>query len=95
MKPSIIQWHDAHGSCEWAEKDEVDKYSKERTIVTELGWIVAEDDDVLVMTSQIASDSGYGNRTRVPKDMIISRKQLNIKMPDNAKVTKRRNRAKD
>ena len=68
-----ITWHDAHSTCLWKDKDEFDIYKKERMIITEIGWIVHEDKDIIILCSQVAGDTDLGNMTRIPKGMILSR----------------------
>ena len=72
-----IEWHDAQSFCSWQDTDEFKKVTEGRTITTEIGWIVHEDKEVIVICSQINNTSDFGNMTRIPKGMILSRKKIN------------------
>lgn len=71
-----IQWVDAHSDNAWATKQEIDEYCKGKTVIHEVGWILSETKDSIVIASQIVDDGDIGNRTRIPKVWLTKREKL-------------------
>lgn len=71
-----IEWYDAASDDSWCSVQELKKYATERMVITEVGFVVYEDKEVIVISNQITCDWSIGNRTRVPKGWIKSRKKI-------------------
>ena len=76
-----IEWIDAESDVSWENMEEVRKWSVKDFIATEVGWIIIENKKFVVITSQIGSDGTIGNRTKIPKKWIISRRKLKLEKP--------------
>ena len=72
----LIEWYDAESEVSWGDPKEVLEWCKKSFIATEVGFIFYEDKNFIVMVSQIGSDGTIGNRTRIPKPWIKSRKKI-------------------
>lgn len=72
----LIEWYDAESEVSWCDEDELMKFAKKDFISTEVGFVVYETKDRIVMVSQIGNDGTMGNRTRIPKPWIKSRRKL-------------------
>ena len=72
----LIEWYDAESEVSWADPKDVKEWSKKHFTATEVGFVFYEDNDFIVMVSQIGSDGTIGNRTRIPKPWLKSRKQV-------------------
>ena len=70
----FIEWYDASAKADWADMTDVMEWSKEDFIVREVGWIIYESKNWIIISSQLADDNFVGNRTKIPKKWIISRK---------------------
>jgi len=74
-----LEWLDSYGPPEsaWIARDE----AKERTvrfIATSVGFVMAENDDYVVVGSHLTSDHAAGILS-IPKRAIIKRKTLSLK----------------
>lgn len=75
-----IHWEDIVGSCEWCGLDDLPKLA----YVVHRGWIVYEDDKVVVLSSSYIhpEDGGYvetvGDSCTIPINNIVSRRVLNV-----------------
>ena len=72
----LITWEDPHSDCEWANCEQIEKFLKERAIVTEVGWIVDDNKEGIVISNQFSSDGDFGNKTKILKKLILSKKKL-------------------
>lgn len=70
----IVEWIDAQSECEWAVS--IDDFNKSDLVITDVGFIVYEDRKSVVICSQISSDGDFGNRTKIPKPWIKSRRRI-------------------
>ena len=75
----IVEWYDAQADCTWAEEEDIDKWMKEDFLALEVGWVIRETKKMIILTSSIGNDGSIGNRTKIPKPWIKSRKFLRIK----------------
>ena len=86
----LITWEDPHSDCAWADVEQIDKFLKEKAIVTEVGWIVSDNKDAIVISNQFSSDGDFGNKTKVLKKLIKTKKRLkffvNIKKNEKGKL---------
>lgn len=78
-KLEIIEWYDAQADCSWAEEEDIDKWMKEDFIAIEVGWVIRETKNMLIITNCIGNDGSIGNRTKIPKVWIKSRKKLDVR----------------
>ena len=82
----FIEWHDAHASAGWHLPEEVDKFiDHERCICQEVGWLLSETKNEIVMASRTLKwtkeGSGipeWGLLQKIPKAWI--RKKLLIRI---------------
>jgi hypothetical protein len=72
----MIEWYDAESEVTWEDPKAVAEWSKKDFIATEVGFLIHEDKNHIVLTSQIGSDGTIGNRTRIPKPWLKSRKKI-------------------
>lgn len=72
----LIEWYDAESDVSWADPKDALEWSKKEFTATEVGFVFYEDKEKIVMTSQIGSDGTIGNRTRIPKPWLKSRKKI-------------------
>jgi len=77
----LIEWYDAESEVSWAEKKEALEWSKKEFVATEVGFVFYEDKNFIVMVSQIGSDGTIGNRTRIPKPWLKSRRKIKADEP--------------
>jgi len=74
----LIEWYDAEADCSWAEEKDIDKWMKEDFLAIEVGWVIRETKDIICMCSSIGNDGTIGNRTKIPKPWIKSRKEIGL-----------------
>ena len=73
----LIEWCDAEADCTWSDmKDVVEWGKKGAFICREVGWIIEDNDDMILLTSQLGDENLIGNRSKIPKPWIMSRKTL-------------------
>lgn len=83
-----IEWYDFESDVSWCDKDDAIRFAKGDFLVTEVGFVYYEDKDKLMIVSQIANDGTVGNRTRVYKALIKSRRKLTYgRKRDNGAVS--------
>ena len=75
----MIEWYDAESEVTWATEAEMDEWCKQLSMATEVGWVYEEDKDIIVLVTSFFGDGTFGNRTKIPKGMIKSRKRLCLK----------------
>lgn len=73
----FVEWHDAHTHSGWHSDQDVEAFIKEeKCIIQEVGWIVAENKDEIVMSSSRAKFSEsqdvseWGTLQKIPKAWI-------------------------
>jgi hypothetical protein len=75
----LVEWADAESHDDWQESEDVGKWIKEKNFICrEVGWVLEDNKDMLVLTSQIGDGDLIGNRTKIPKPWIRSKKVLKI-----------------
>ena len=58
----LVEWHDAHSASGWFSKKEVDDFiKKERCICINIGWIIHESKDEIVMACRTMKYSEDGD----------------------------------
>lgn len=75
----VIEWADAQSDCEWETVDRVITWSEKDCMIFEIGWLICEAKEYLVICSQIGEDGDLGNRTKIPKQWIRSQKEIGRK----------------
>ena len=73
-----VEWADAQSDCEWGSLEKVKKWVEKDCIILEIGWLVFENKEYIVITNQIGQEDGeFGNRTKIPKAWVRKRRRLN------------------
>lgn len=65
-----IEWKDAQSDSEWTSVEKIQKWATEDCIIFEIGWVIYENEDYLIISNQIGEDGDLGNRTKIPKTWI-------------------------
>lgn len=76
-KVYFVEWHDAHSHAGWHNDEDVENFiNEQRCIIQEVGWIVAENKDEIVMSSSRSKFSEstdtceWGALQKIPKAWI-------------------------
>ena len=77
----MVEWIDAEADCSWSDMRDVVDWSKKVFICREVGWVIEDNKDMLILTSQLGDENLIGNRTKIPKPWIISKRVLSWTMP--------------
>jgi len=73
----IVEWIDAEADCTWSDMKDVDLWSKKLFKCREVGWVLEDNKEMLVLTSQLGDENLIGNRSKIPKPWLLSKKKLN------------------
>ena len=71
-----ITWMDAEGSDGWHRTGQ-EKY--EVCILNSVGFVVHEDDVLLVIAETVSKDGMHTNRSKIPKVCILERHKIKLK----------------
>lgn len=75
-----IEWCDAasYGNGTWQDVDELKAWARgeDSWLVREVGFVVEETDDYILMVSQISDNGKVGNAMKIPKGWIRKRVEL-------------------
>ena len=71
-----IYWIDAHRKDGWWNQKEINEWELNAGNVKQLGYVLKEDKEWLVIASAIGEDKTYLCTHRIPKGMIIKRRNL-------------------
>jgi len=82
FKFTFLQWVDATSSSDWETNKEVADWMLEDKLITDLGWVIAENDEYVVISNQFADDGDWGNKTKIPKGWIRVRKDATLGIED-------------
>ena len=77
----LIEWCDAEADCSWSDMKDVIDWSKKVFTCREVGWVIEDNKDMIVLTSQLGDENLIGNRTKIPKPWIKSKQVLKWKKP--------------
>lgn len=76
----LIEWQDAHSHDGWLNDREIENFiNNEKAIVRNVGWILSENKDEIVISSEHMKDAGkynfceWGNLQKIPKTWIRKR----------------------
>lgn len=72
----LIEWYDAESETAWESPSVVKKWGRKSYLVIEVGFIVAETKEHIIIANQISANGDIGNRTRIPKPWFKSRRKL-------------------
>jgi len=72
----LIEWCDVESEATWADEKTMTDWIKALPVATEVGWVYKETKEMLVMVSQMFPDGTIGNRTKIPKSLVKSRKKI-------------------
>ena len=75
----LIIWEDAFSETTWGNIENIKEWAQCGYAICEVGWVIFEDNDNIVLCSQLADDGDIGNRTRIHKKWVKSRKKINLK----------------
>ena len=70
----IVEWIDIASDASWV--SEKDAQKMECVTCIEVGWMIHEDKKQIVLSSQF-NDSDCGNRTVIPRGVILDIKRIN------------------
>lgn len=68
-----VRWQDAHGSMAWVHPSDVDRSLAD---VRTLGWLLYEDDDVVVVAQDTAKDGSVCGVSVIPRVNVVKVKRL-------------------
>ena len=74
----LIEWVDAESDVTWEDHDRIAEWGKKECLVTEIGFVIYEDENQIVITNQLTSDKQRGNRTKIPKALIKKRQKIKV-----------------
>jgi len=77
----IVEWIDAEAECTWADMRDVVEWSEKLWKCKEVGWVIEDTKDMLVLTSQLGDENLIGNRSKIPKPWIISKEVISWTKP--------------
>lgn len=72
----LVEWVDAEADCTWADMKDVVEWSSKVFTCREVGWVIEDNKDMLVLTSQLGDENLVGNRSKIPKPWIKSKRVL-------------------
>jgi hypothetical protein len=75
----IVEWIDAEADCTWGDMKEVVEWSKKTFHCREVGWVIEDSKEMLVLTSQLGDENLVGNRSKIPQPWIVSKKKISEK----------------
>ena len=75
----MVEWYDAESEADWVAQNDMDSWCEGMSMATDVGWIYEENNETLIIVSSFFGDGTFGNRTKIPKGMIKSRKRLCIR----------------
>lgn len=75
MKAELITWEDAGGEQDggWQDPDDVDTTN---SVIQSIGWVIKETEKNVTLSMDLSDDGQTHTRSRIPKGMIIARKEL-------------------
>ena len=81
----LIEWIDAEAECSWLDMKDVKEWGSKVFKCREVGWVLEDNKDMLVLTSQLGDGNLIGNRTKIPKPWLLSKKVLSWTKPKSKK----------
>lgn len=75
QKLELVRWADAFGSGEWTDVDEAIE-DHGRWVCHSVGFVIAEDDNGIVLAATLSAEDRACNWLRIPRGMIQYRTQL-------------------
>jgi hypothetical protein len=85
----LIIWVDAEAACDWKDMSDVAEWKDKQFTCKEVGWIIDEDENNIILTSQLGDENLIGNRSKIPKSWILGKKALKWTKPTLKKRRKR------
>lgn len=76
---AIVKWRDACSSVIWEECKDIKEWSDDDMLVQECGWIIENNRRHLTICSQFTQDGSFGNKTKIPKSLLVEYTELEIK----------------
>lgn len=75
MKLIYIEWEDVESQVEWLTREELGEWISKKVIVKEVGWMVKETKDTIIIANQIEGEDA-GMVSKIPKTHIRKIKDL-------------------
>ena len=73
----LIKWIDAESDSDWEGLSRVSTWADEHFVVQEVGWIICETKNYIVVCSQVTvKDDNFGNKTKIPRKWITYKQEL-------------------
>ncbi len=80
-KHYLIRWVDAESWSNWHSDEEViDRIKSEFHWVDMAGWILYEDEKMIVLSTKQSSGGFWSNVYKIPKGWVLKRKQVREKL---------------
>lgn len=81
-----VEWIDAESDPEWGDAKSIEEWAEKECVIYDIGWMIARTKKYIVITNQFTHDSGFGNRTKIPRAWIKTIKKITLKVVRNLKV---------
>lgn len=81
----LVEWIDAEAECSWADIKDALEWGKKLFKCREVGWVLEDTKDMLILTSQLGDENLIGNRSKIPKPWLLSKQVLSWTKPKSKK----------
>lgn len=81
----MVEWIDAEAECTWADMKDVVEWGTKIFTCMEVGWVIEDNDEMLILTSQLGDENLIGNRSKIPKPWLLSKQVLSWKKKKSKK----------
>ena len=76
---AIVLWRDAFSMCSWLSFEEaLEEAHTQDWLVTEVGWILEETPEYILIASQFQHGGSWGNITKIPKQFCLKVQNLKV-----------------
>lgn len=92
VKPDlvVVTWTDIASRADWMDQEEAEKCLPETCLT--VGWIVAENEDTIVLADSATASGEWGGTTVIPKAVIQKKKKIPAMRPESFLTPSRRSR---
>jgi len=85
-----IMWKDAQSDSEWSSIEKIKIWAQKDCVINDIGWLVYEDKNHIVICSQIGEDGELGNRTKIPVGWVLKKEKVTFRYErSNRKLLKK------
>ena len=83
MKPDlvVVTWTDIASRADWMDQEEAEKCLPETCLT--VGWIVAENEENIVLADSATASGDWGGTTVIPKSVIKKKKKIAQSRPES------------